>query len=68
MRLALISLLMIPLALGCEDWGWGSCEVDCDDLYDDCMEGNKSESACDAELSKCKRGCAEAREERSEDT
>jgi len=57
-------LLMLGVSVqGCEDWeGWGSCDVDCEDRYDDCLEQNRSEETCKAEKRKCFQACRDARE------
>ena len=61
-------LLMLGIAVqGCDDWeGWGSCDVDCDDRYDDCIGDNRTEETCKAERRKCVQACRDAREENAE--
>ena len=55
MRLALISLLMIPLASGCAL----SCEERCEEAFEDCIDENTPSAVCDSKKSKCKRKCLE---------
>ena len=55
MRLALISLFMIPLANGCAL----SCEESCEEAFEDCLDENTPAAVCDSKKSKCKRKCLE---------
>ncbi len=64
----LMFLLILGISIqGCDDWeGWGSCDVDCEDRYDDCLDGNRSEQTCEAERRKCLQTCKDARQESAE--
>ena len=53
MRLALISLLMIPLTLGCGQ----SCEEACDERLDDCREGGTPSTVCESQHKQCMQEC-----------
>ena len=60
MRLALISLLMIPLVVGCATES-EACENECENEYEDCKEqvDGDSVSVCSAKKEKCKKACPE---------
>jgi len=60
MRLALISMLMIPLAVGCATAS-EACENECEDEYEQCKEqvDGDSTSVCSAKQEKCKKACPE---------
>ena len=55
MRLALISLFMIPLASGCDL----TCEELCQEEFEDCLDRKTPAAVCDSKRSKCNRECQE---------
>jgi hypothetical protein len=55
MRLALISLLMMSLALGCEDEG--NCKEECADVAENCRDQGTPSVTCKNEQHKCEETC-----------
>jgi hypothetical protein len=62
----LILWLIIPCLASCEDWGFGTCDVNCEDEYDVCIDDHRPSSVCDAEETKCKKQCQDARDARND--
>ena len=44
-------LVVLSLSVGC------SCEEDCDEMYEDCLDEGRPEGICDKEKRACKHEC-----------
>ena len=62
MRLALISLFMLPLVVGCSE----TCKEACKDQLDDCREGGTPSIACESQHKKCRQECEQKRDDRED--